>query len=107
MAGIQFRKLPRSRVKLACNPFEKPYVDTAITIAAVGKPTPSEFRLVTLEKRADLDLTKMTDYLTSVDWSAVDGDASLRVPLLDWAADLFGRVSTNATPLGEITSSKR
>lgn len=60
-----------------------------------------------MDKRAELDLTKITDCLTSVDWSAVDRDASLRVPLLDWAAGLFGRVGTNATPLGEITSSKR
>ena len=94
-------------VNLPYDVFEKPYADTAITIAAVGKPTPPKFRLATLDKRAELDLTKITDYLTSVDWSAVSGDASLRVPLLDWAADLFGRVGANATPLGEITSSKR
>ena len=97
----------QSVVNLPYDVFEKPYVDTAITIAAIGKPTPPKFRLATLDKRAELDLTKITDYLTSVNWSAVSGDASLRVPLLDWAADLFGRVGANATPLGEITSSKR
>ena len=97
----------QSVVNLPYNVFEKPYVDTAITIAAVGKPTPSEFRLATLDKRDELDLTKITGYLTSVNWSAVSGDASLRVPLLDWPADLFGRAGANATPLGEITSSKR
>ena len=97
----------QSVVNLPYDVFEKPYVDTAITVASVGKPTPSEFRLATLDKRAELDLTKITDYLTSVNWSAVDGDAGLRVPLLDWAADLFGRVGAKATTLGFITSSKR
>lgn len=70
-------------------------------------PPPNSFRLATLEKRAELDLTKIADYMTSVDWSAVAGDVALRVPLLDWAADLFGRVGAKATPLGKITSSKR
>ena len=94
-------------VNLPYDVFEKPYVDTAITIAAVGKPTPTEFRLATLDKRAELDLKKITEYLTSVNWSVVSGDAGLRVPLLDWAADLFGRVGAEATPLSEVTFSKR
>ena len=94
-------------VNLPYDVFETPYVDTAITIGAIGKPTPSEFRLATLDKRAELDLTQIADYMCTVDWSAVAGDEGLRVPLLDWAADLFGRVGANATPLGKITSSKR
>ena len=97
----------QSVVNLPYDVFEKPYVDTAITIAAIGKPTPTEFHLATLDKRAELDLTKITEYLTSVNWWAVSGDAGLRVPLLDWAADLFGRVGAEATPLGEVTFSKR
>ena len=96
----------QSLVNLPYNVFDTPYVDTAITIAAVGQQ-PSKFRLATLDKRAELDLTQIPEYMTMVDWSAVDGDASLRMPLLDWAADLFGRVGANATPLGKITSSKR
>ena len=94
-------------VNLPYDVFETPYVDTAITIGAMGKPTPSEFRLATLDKRAELDLTQIADYMCMVNWSAVAGDAGLRVPLLDWAADLFGRVGAKATPLGRITSSKR
>ena len=94
-------------VNLPYDVFETPYVDTAITIGAMGKPPPSEFRLATLDKRAELDLTQIANYMSTVNWSAVAGDAGLRVPLLDWAADLFGRVGANATPLGKITSSKR
>ena len=93
----------QSIVNLPYDVFEKPYVDTAITIAAIGKSTPSDFRLATLDKRADLDMTKITGYLTSTNWSAVSGDAGLRVPLLDWAADLFARAGAKATPLGSIT----
>ena len=97
----------QSVVNLPYDVFEKPHVDTAITIASVGKPAPPTFRLATLDKRAELDLTKITDYLTPAHWSAVSGDANLRVPLLDWAADLFGRVGAKATALGTMTSSKR
>ena len=97
----------QSVVNLPYDVFDTPYVDTAITIGAIGKPEPAEFRLATLDKRAELDLTQITEHLTTVAWSAVAGDARLRIPLLDWAADLFGRVGTNATRMGEITSSKR
>ena len=97
----------RGVVNLPYDVFETPYVDTAITIGAMGKPTPSEFRLATLDKRAELDLTQIADYMSTVNWSAVAGDEGLRVPLLDWAADLFSRVGANAIPLGKITSSKR
>ncbi len=97
----------QSVVNLPYDVFETPFVDTAITIGAMGKPPPSEFRLATLDKRAELDLTQIADYMTTTDWSAVSGDDSLRVPLLDWAASLFGRVGAKATPLGKITSSKR
>ena len=94
-------------VNLPYDVFETPYVDTAITIGAMGKPTPSEFRLATLDKRAELDLTQIADYMSTVNWSAVAGDAGLRVPLLEWAADLFSRVGAKATPLEKIAFSKR
>ena len=94
-------------VNLPYDVFDTPYVDTAITIGAMGKPPPPQFRLATLEKRAELDLTQIASYMSTVNWSAVAGDAGMRVPLLEWAADLFSRVRANATPLGEITSSKR
>ena len=97
----------QSVVNLPYDVFGTPYVDTAITIGAMGKPPPPEFRLATLDKRAELDLTQIAGYLTTVGWTAVASDPKLRVPLLDWAADLFGRVGATATPLGEITSSKR
>ena len=97
----------QSVVNLPYDVFETPYVDTAITIGVMGRPPSATFRLATLEKRVELDLTKISDYVTSVDWSAIAGDASLRVPLLDWAASLFGRVGAKATTLGQITSSKR
>ena len=97
----------QSVVNLPYDVFETPYVDTAITIGMMGRPPSATFRLATLEKRSELDLTQIADYVISADWSAIAGDASLRVPLLDWAASLFGRVGARATPLGEITSSKR
>ena len=97
----------QSVVNLPYDVFETPYVDTAITIGSFGKPPPAEFMLATLDKRAELDLTQIAGYMREVDWSAVAGDSGLRVPLLDWAASLFGRVGAEATPLGEITSSKR
>ena len=97
----------RGVVNLPYDVFETPYVDTAITIGAMGKPTPSEFRLATLDKRAELDLTQIADYMCTVDWSAVAGDEGLRVPLLDWAADLFSRMGAKATPLEKIAFSKR
>ena len=94
-------------VNLPYDVFETPYVDTAITVGTMGKSAPQKFRLATLDKRANLDLTQIADYVNTVEWSAVSGDNALRVPLLDWSADLFARVGAKATPLGEITSSKR
>ena len=63
----------QSVVNLPYDVFETPYVDTAITIGSIGKPPPAELRLATLDKRADLDLTHIADYMTEVDWSAVAG----------------------------------
>ena len=97
----------QSVVNLPYDVFETPYVDTAITIGMMGLSPSATFRLATLEKRAELDLTQIAGYMKSADWTAVAGDSGLRVPLLDWAASLFGRVGAKATPLGEITSSKR
>ena len=96
-----------SLVNLPYDVFETPYVDTAITVGAMGQPSPDKFRLATLEKRAELDLTQIADYMTTAYWTVVSGDPSLRVPMLDWAADLFGRIGAKATTLGSITSSKR
>ncbi len=96
----------QSVVNLPYDVFKTPYVDTAITIGTMGS-LPKRFRIATLEKRAELDLTRISDYMTSVDWLVVSRDSGLRVPMLDWAANLFGRVGANATPLREITSSKR
>ena len=96
-----------SLVNLPYDVFATPYVDTAITVGAMGQPPQDNFRLATLKKRAELDLMQIADYMTTVDWSVVSGDPSLRVPMLDWAADLFGRVGAKATTLGAITSSKR
>ena len=109
----KFRQYLFGKMALQCvlnlpyDVFETPYVDTAITIGAIGKPPPSQFRLATLDKRAELDLTQIADYMTPADWSAVASDSSLRVPLLDWAADLFSRVGVKATPLEKIAFSKR
>jgi len=97
----------QSVVNLPYDVFETPYVDTAITVGSFGNPPPSEFRLATLDKRAELDLIRIADYMTAVYWASVAQDADLRVPLLDWAAGLFGRVGAEATSLGKITSSKR
>ncbi len=96
----------QSVVNLPYDVFDTPYVDTAITIGTMGQP-PKWFGIATLEKRTELDLTRIGDYMTRVDWSVVSGDSGLRVPMLDWAVNLFGRVGSNATPLGQITSSKR
>ena len=97
----------QSVVNLPYNVFDTPYVDTAITIGMMGRPPSATFRLATLEKRAELDLTQISDYVTPVNWLAIAGDVSSRVPLLDWAASLFGRVGAKATTLEEIASSKR
>ena len=98
----------QSVVNLPYDVFETPYVDTAITTGTYGRELPAlAFGLATLEKRAELDLTQIVDYMTSVEWAVVAGDANLRVPLVGWAASLFSRITAKSTPLGEMTSSKR
>ena len=98
----------QSVVNLPYDVFETPYVDTAITTGTYGRELPVRaFCLATLEKRAELDLRQIVDYMTSVEWAVVAGDANLRVPLVSWAACLFNRVTAKSTPLGEMTSSKR
>ena len=97
----------RSVVNLPYDVFDTPYVDTAITVGTVRTVPPTSFKLATFEKRAQLDLTQIVDHLEPVRWSAVTDDTNLRLPLLSWAADIFSRISANATTLGEITSSKR
>ena len=99
----------QSVVNLPYDVFETPYVDTAITTGTYGRELPARaFGLATLEKRAELDLTQIVDYMTSVEWAVVAGDANLRVPLVGWAASLFSRITANSTPLGHrLTSSRR
>ena len=97
----------QSLVNLPYDVFDTPYVDTAITVGVVSRETPMSFNLATFEKRRQLDLTKIVDRLEPVSWSVITSDVNLRVPLLGWAANLFWRVSTNATTIGEITNSKR
>ena len=98
----------QSVVNLPYDVFETPYVDTAITTGTYGRELPARaFGLATLEKRAELDLTQIVDYMTSVEWAVVAGDANLRVPLVGWAASLFSRITANSTPLSQIASSRR
>ena len=94
-------------VNLPYDVFDNPYVDTAITIGVMGRKPQPEFRMATLDKRTQLDLSTMADYLDSIKWSAVARDGSLRLPLLGWGAELLSRIAATATPLGAITSSKR
>ena len=103
-----FRKMALlSVVNLPYDVFDTPYVDTAITIGALGRPQPEEFQLATLEKRAALDLARISDYVTTVTWESVSRDPRRRVPLLDWAANLFARLGSESTPFGNISTSKR
>ena len=97
----------QSLVNLPYDVFATPYVDTAITIGQIGRAPKTAFHLATLEKRVELDLTRISDYMDPTDWSAVAVDVDMRVPLLGWAADLFGRIHTKAMPLGKVASSKR
>ena len=96
-----------SVVNLPYDVFETPYVDTAITIGANGKSPSDSFGLATLEKRMEVNLENISDYLEQVEWSLVASDNNLRIPLTAWAARLFSRIISRATPLGQITSSKR
>ena len=97
----------RSLVNLPYDVFDTPYVDTAITVGVVGKLPPNVFNLATFQKRRQLNLTQIADHLEPISWAIVSNDANLRIPLLGWAANLFNRISTSATTLGNIASSKR
>ncbi len=97
----------RSVVNLPYDVFETPYVDTAMTIGMMGRPRSATSRLATLEKRAELNLTQIADYVTSADWAAISGDASLRVPLLDWSASLFGRIGQEYANLAVLNPPRR
>ena len=94
-------------VNLPYDIFETPYVDTAVTVGRFDNDRPSAFRLATLEKRSELDLTKLSHELEYVDWNCVSEDRTFRVPLLAWASPLFRRLSEQATPLDELIKSKR
>ena len=96
-----------SVVNLPYDVFETPYVDTAITVGSIGHALGTNFSLATLDKREEIDLTQIGDYLEQVDWSAVETDSKLRVPQIGWAANLFAQISDIGTPLGRITNSKR
>ena len=97
----------QSVVNLPYDVFDSPYVDTAITTGNIGQPPYDAFQLATLEKRAELDLTGISDYIAPLEWSVVMADTELRIPLIGWAATLFSRIMSRATPLGDVTSSKR
>ena len=97
----------RSLANLPYDVFDTPYVDTAITVGTVTTAPPKSFNLATFEKRRQLDLTQIIDYLEPIRWSVINSDAELRVPLLGWAANLFNRISAKATTLDKIASSKR
>ena len=97
----------RSLANLPYDVFDTPYVDTAITVGTVTTVPPESFNLATFEKRRQLDLTQITDYLEPIRWSVVTSDAEVRVPLLGWAANLFNRISAKAATLDKIASSKR
>ena len=97
----------QSVVNLPYDVFDSPYVDTAITTGNIGRPPYDAFLLATLEKRAELDLTGISDYIAPLEWSVVIADTELRIPLIGWAATLFSRIMSKATPLGDMTSSKR
>ena len=94
-------------VNLPYDVFEAPFVDTAITIGSMGNSPCVAFDVATLEKREEIDLTQIGDYLERVDWRVVATDSKLRVPQFGWAAELFDRIANVATPLGGITTSKR
>ena len=96
-----------SVVNLPYDVFETPYVDTAITVGSIGHTPGTTFGLATLDKREEIDLAQIGDYLEQVDWSVVKTDAKLRVPQIGWAANLFAQISDIGTPLGRFTKSKR
>ena len=97
----------QSLVNLPYDVFASPYVDTAITVGQIGRAASTSFHLATLEKRVELDLTRIAGYMVRTDWSTVAADVDMRVPLLGWAANLFSRIHSKATPLGNMASSKR
>ena len=94
-------------VNLPYDVFGSSYVDSSIMVGAMGSPAPKTFRLATFERRANLDLEQIGDNMTTVNWHVVARDTALRVPLVDWAVNLFGRLATGSSPLGSMTSSKR
>lgn len=94
-------------VNLPYDVFDTPYVDTAITVGSIGNVPRATFGIATLEKREEINLAQIGDYLEQVGWSVVAKDSGFRVPQLGWAGNLFGRVAANATPLSHLASSKR
>ena len=115
-SGERFKKFRRflfgktalqTVVNLPYDVFETPYVDTVITVGNMSRTPHETFNLATLEKRTQLDLTRINDHLETVEWSAVLRDTNSRIPQVGWAANLFGRIAEKATPLDQITDSKR
>ena len=94
-------------VNLPYDVFETPYVDTVITIGNTSGVPRNTFKLATLEKKTQIDLTRINDHLEPVEWSTVTRDANSRIPQVGWAANLFDRVAHQAIPLGAICNSKR
>ena len=97
----------QSVVNLPYDVFDIPFVDTAITVGRFGNVVLESFRLAAMEKRTRLDMRSIGDMLEEIDWNHVVNDGDYRIPLLGWAAPLFEEISALATPLGEITISRR
>ncbi len=93
-------------VNLPYDVFSSAYVDTAITIGKFAGQQSLTFQVANLDKRSELDLTAIDGYLTPVSWITVAQDPSLRIPLLEWATDLYRRILERATPMGELTKSR-
>ncbi len=94
-------------INLPYDVFDVPNVDTAITIGSLGNVSREGFHLATFEKRADLDFRNLHEHAEFVDWKTVDNNPNNKIPLLVGAEALFNRLTINATPLGQLTESRR
>ena len=80
----KFRKFLFGKVALRCvvnlpyDVFDTPFVDTAIAVGSIGK-TADVVQIATLDKRAHLDLSHITEHLDTLEWSEINQDAQLRL----------------------------
>ena len=109
----KFRRVMFKQMSLTClvnlpyDVFEAPNVDTAVTICHFGQSSSNGYNLVTFEKRADLAFDRAQLHSEFVDWDLVTVDSRLRLPLSTESARILRRISPKATPLGEMTESRR